>query len=192
MCKFVWALAARLAILLRDETTQMSFPEAVVAGAVQVYDQSAQMLNGVWQIITGVRSVKEMGGPVKIAEYSGQFTENISKSFSCYLGGDIDMSSLRKAQLVAICYTSGFLMAIMFTAMISTMLGLVNLFPIPMLDGGHLAFYAIEAVTQRPLAEKYQEYAFKLGFVFLVGLMLYVTYNDVISFVKGMFYRDFF
>jgi len=64
------------------------------------------------------------------------------------------------------------------------MLGLVNLFPIPMLDGGHLAFYLIEAITRRPMAEKFQEWAFKLGFAFLITLMVYVTFNDIVSFVE--------
>ena len=68
-------------------------------------------------------------------------------------------------------------------AMISTMLGLMNLLPIPMLDGGHLLFYGVEAIIRRPVPEMVQEWSFRAGFAFLIGLMLYVTYNDIISLV---------
>jgi regulator of sigma E protease len=72
----------------------------------------------------------------------------------------------------------------MFMAMISTMLGLMNLLPVPMLDGGHLAFYGIEAIMRRPVHEAVQEWSFRAGFAFLISLMLYVTYNDIISLVQ--------
>lgn len=170
--------------IVKNVSTDLSFTEALEEGASQVYDQSANMLHGVGQIITGERSVKEMGGPVKIAEYSGQFTENITKGLSCYFTGAESIKDFKEGSTCSDVLVSGLLNALLFTAMISTMLGLVNLFPIPMLDGGHLTFYAIEAIAQRPLGEKYQEWAFRAGFVFLIGLMLYVTYNDVISFVQ--------
>ena len=166
--------------------TELSFAEAAVESAHKVYDSSVKMLIGVGQLITGERSVKDMGGPVKIAEYSGMFTEGISAGANCYFNRTF---YLEKALAVedkdcGKLMTSGIITALSFMAMISTMLGLVNLFPIPMLDGGHLAFYTIEAIIRKPMAEKYQEFAFRVGFVFLVGLMLYVTYNDIVSFVE--------
>ena len=63
--------------------------------------------------------------------------------------------------------------------MLSANLGLVNLFPIPVLDGGHLAYYAAEAISGRPLAQKVQEYGFRLGFIVLFGLMAFTIVNDV-------------
>lgn len=167
--------------VLKKEVIEMSFGEALVSAAEEVYKQSKQMLIGLGQVIVGERSVKEMGGPVKIVEYTGQFTQGITDSISCVFGFKEDM---KEGVTCGDLFENGFLQALMFMAMISTMLGLINLFPIPMLDGGHLAFYAIEAITRRPMAEKYQEYAFKAGFAFLITLMLYVTYNDIVSFVQ--------
>lgn len=101
------------------------------------------------QLITGNRSVKDMGGPLQIAQASGQ------------------MASLGLEELIA------------FTALISINLGFINLLPLPMLDGGHLMFYAYEAVRRKPASQLVQEWAFRLGFVAIVTLMLVVTFNDL-------------
>ena len=77
----------------------------------------------------------------------------------------------------------GIIALILFTALLSINLGLINLFPVPMLDGGHLVFYAVEAVIGRPIPEKIQEYAFQAGFVFLIGLMLFANINDLMQLV---------
>ncbi len=65
-------------------------------------------------------------------------------------------------------------------AMISVSLGLINLFPIPVLDGGHLLFYGIEAVRGRPLGERAQEFSFKIGLALVLSLMIFVTVNDLL------------
>ncbi len=70
-------------------------------------------------------------------------------------------------------------------------LGLINILPIPMLDGGHLLFYAVEAVIGRPLGERVQEYGFRIGLALVVTLMIFVTWNDlvqlrVVEFIKGL------
>jgi regulator of sigma E protease len=109
-------------------------------------------IKGIAQIISGRRSVKELGGPIKIAKLSGE------------------------------AMTAGASAFIFLAAMISINLGFMNLLPIPMLDGGHLMLYGIEAVRKRPATPKVQEWAFKLGFVMLVSFMLMVTFNDVSSF----------
>ena len=80
---------------------------------------------------------------------------------------------------------------IWFTAVLSINLGLINLFPIPMLDGGHLAMYGIEAVRGRPLTERSQEVAFRFGLLLVIMLMMVATWNDlvqlnVIEFFKGL------
>ncbi len=155
---------------------KLGFIDSVQAAVAEVYKQCKNMLKGLQQIVTGVRSTKELGGPVKIVEYSGQSTNKLADAFACSFDSkQTDCSKL---------YRDGIVISLVFTAMISTMLGLINLFPIPVLDGGHLLFYTIEAVMRRPAPEKVQEYAFRAGFAFLIGLMLYVTYNDILSFVE--------
>ncbi len=115
----------------------------------KTYSVSAQTLTALGQIITGKRSADELSGMPRIAYYIGE-----------------------AAQM-------GFSTMIWIAAVISINLGLINLFPIPMLDGGHLLFYTIEAGSGRPLAEKVQEYAFRVGFVLLIALMLFATFNDL-------------
>lgn len=107
------------------------------------------ILTGLGQIVTGERSVKELGGPVKIAKYSGE-------------------------QL-----TLGALAFVSFIAMISINLAFINLLPIPTLDGGHLAFYAAEAVRRKPIGPRGQEWAFRTGLALVLALMLFVTVNDI-------------
>jgi regulator of sigma E protease len=111
---------------------------------------SAQ-ITGLGQIITRQRSVKELGGPVKIAQYSG---EALSHGWLSFVG---------------------------FVAFISINLAFINLLPIPALDGGHLAFYAAEAVRRKPVGQRSQEWAFRTGVAFVLALMLFVTFNDIAS-----------
>ena len=110
------------------------------------------MVEGLRQIITGERSVQELGGPIKIAKYSG---EQLSLGWRAYA---------------------------YFVALISINLAFINLLPIPLLDGGHLLFYAIEGIGRRPLNPAVQEWAFRFGFAAVVTLMLVVTFNDLGSF----------
>ncbi len=109
-------------------------------------------IDGLGQILFGNLSAKEMSGPVKMAKFAGQIA------------------------------TLGWVPFIGFVAMISINLGFINLLPIPMLDGGHLFFYAIEAIIRRPVPAQAQEWAFRTGFVVLMTLMLFVTFNDLASF----------
>ena len=108
--------------------------------------------DAIGQIIVGRRSVNELGGPLKIAQYSGEQ------------------------------FTLGTQPLIWFIAMVSINLGFINLLPIPMLDGGHLFFYAIEAVRRRPVEPHVQEWAFRGGLAAILALMLLVTFNDLGSF----------
>ncbi len=114
-----------------------------------------QQIRGIGQIISGRRSVKELGGPLKIAKISGEV------------------------------FTLGLVSFISLAALISINLGFINLLPIPMLDGGHLFLYAIEAVRRRPTSPQVQEWAFRTGFAAVVAFMLLVTFNDLDSF--GLF-----
>jgi regulator of sigma E protease len=110
------------------------------------------MVETLGQVVSGGRSVKELGGPLKIAEVSGQAATLGLESF------------------------------VFFMALISINLGFINLLPIPMLDGGHLLFYAVEAVRRRPVSEKAQEWAYRSGLALLLAMMMLVTFNDLSSF----------
>jgi len=110
------------------------------------------MLDALWQIITGRRSVKELGGPLKIAQVAGQ-----------------------QATLGLVAFVS-------LVALLSINLGFINLLPVPMLDGGHLLFYGIEAVQRRPVSPRAQDWAFRGGLAFILALLLLTTVNDLGSF----------
>ncbi len=122
---------------------------ALLAGAHQTWDVSSQTLVGIWEMITGQRSARDLGGPIKIAEVSGE------------------AASLGIVPLVNLM------------ALLSVSLGLLNLFPVPMLDGGHLLFYAFEAIRGRPLPARAMEYGFRAGFALLIGLFVFATWNDI-------------
>ncbi|MCB2077351.1 MAG: RIP metalloprotease RseP [Novosphingobium sp.] len=125
--------------------------EAVALGFEQSFGIMKMMVTGIGQIFSGDRSVKELGGPIKIAKYSGE------------------QFSLGWSQFVS------------FAALISINLAFINLLPIPALDGGHLAFYAAEAVRRKPLGLRSQEWAFRTGLALVLALMLFVTINDLAS-----------
>jgi regulator of sigma E protease len=126
--------------------------EAPIIGARQSWQITKASFDGLGQIITGRRSVKELGGPLKIADVSGQAA---SMGFTSY---------------------------VFLVALISINLGFINLLPIPMLDGGHLLFYGIEALRRRPVSARVQEWAFRSGLAALLTLMIFVTINDLGSF----------
>ena len=110
------------------------------------------MLDGLWQILSGRRSVKDLGGPLKIAQIAGQ-----------------------QASLGAFEF-------IQLLAFFSINLGFINLLPVPMLDGGHLFFYTVEAVRRRPVSLQAQDWAFRGGLAFILALLLFTTVNDLDSF----------
>ena len=120
---------------------------------IETWQISNSILKTLKELLIGKRSVKELGGPVKIAQYSGKTIE------------------------------LGIMMVLWFGAMISINLGVMNLLPIPMLDGGHLLFYLIEAIIGRPINVKVQEIAFRIGFAILISLMIFTTINDIVNLV---------
>lgn len=126
--------------------------EAPVVAVEQTIGIVRMMVDGLGQIVTGMRSAKELGGPLRIAQFSGEAASAGAISFA-YL-----------------------------VALISINLGFINLLPVPMLDGGHLLFYALEAIRRKPVAPEVQEWAFRSGLLLLLGLMLFVTFNDLSAF----------
>lgn len=133
------------------EYTRIGPVSAVAFGFDESLEIVRKMALGLKQIVLGERSVKEMGGPIKIAQFSGQ---SFSLGWQAFVG---------------------------FAAMISINLAFINLLPIPTLDGGHLAIYAAEAVRRRPLGLRSQEWAFRTGLALVLGLVLFVTVNDLAS-----------
>lgn len=125
--------------------------QAAVLGFDQSIDVMKMMVAGIAQIFQGERSIKELGGPIKIAKFSG---EQFSLGWPEFVG---------------------------FAALISINLAFINLLPIPALDGGHLAFYAAEAVRRKPLGARSQEWAYRTGLALVLALMLFVTLNDLTS-----------
>ena len=123
--------------------------EAVYHAINEVYYVSISSLKYIGAMIFGKADTSQLGGPIRIAKISGQVAE------------------------------FGVLAFISMMAYISISLGLINLFPIPMLDGGHLMFYAFEKVLGRPLSQKTQEGFFRIGLFLLLSLMLFTTFNDL-------------
>ncbi len=123
--------------------------DIIPASVGQTWDVGVETLTGVWQMITAQRGMDDLGGPLRIAQLSGQ---------------------------VALLGVSAL---ISWIALLSINLGLINLFPIPVLDGGHLLFYLFEAVRGRPLPQRALEYGFRAGFAALLALFVFATWNDL-------------
>jgi regulator of sigma E protease len=111
------------------------------------------------RVIIGRESADQLGGPGRIAQIAGQVWQGGLSNGG--IGG-------------------GLLAIIQLAAVLSVSIGLLNLFPIPLLDGGHLLFYAVEAVRGRPLSERAQEVGFRIGLAVVVMLMIFATYNDIL------------
>jgi len=129
--------------------------ESVAAAGTETWNVSAVTLDGVWQIIASRHGASELGGPIRIAELSGR------------------VAALGVANLVS------------FIAVLSINLGLINLLPIPVLDGGHLLFYLAEAVHGRPLSARVQELGLRAGLALLLFIFVFATWNDLMHLGVG-------
>ena len=123
-------------------------------GVKQTYIISERILGVVGEMLSGERSSKELGGVISIAQYSGEAVQN------------------------------GAITILTFMAALSINLGLINLFPVPMLDGGHLVYYIFEALRGRPLSQQIQEYGFRFGMILVLMLMIFATWNDLERILK--------
>lgn len=128
---------------------ERSLGDAIVAGFTRTWDYTVLMLQGVWKLLTGAVPADRIGGPVMIAEVAGSAAEQ----------GTYEL--------------------VIIMVLISLNLGLINLFPIPVLDGGHLLFYAIEAIKGSPLSEKAQEWGGRFGMAMIAALMVLAFHNDI-------------
>jgi regulator of sigma E protease len=131
------------------EYRHVGVPAALWGGVTQTWTITAETFTGLAQMVGGHRGTDELGGPLRIAQLSGQIAQ------------------LGVASLIS------------FIAVLSVNLGLINLFPIPVLDGGHLVFYLAEALRGRPLPARAQEYGFRAGLAFLACLFVFATWNDL-------------
>ncbi|MDX2205362.1 MAG: RIP metalloprotease RseP [Hyphomicrobiaceae bacterium] len=123
--------------------------EALGMGVKQTVFIITRTLGYLSDVVMGREAADQLGGPIRIAEVSGQVASD------------------------------GFLPLLQLTAVLSVSIGLINLFPVPLLDGGHLLFYAIEAVRRRPLSERSQEIGFRIGLALVLALMIFATWNDL-------------
>ena len=124
---------------------------AVWLGIQQTASLTEKTLSFLGQVISGRQGTEGIGGPLRIVQYAG------------------------------ITFQSGIENFILFLAVLSINLGLINLFPIPILDGGHLLFFAVEAIRGRPLGPQAQEYGFRFGLILVLILMVFVTWNDLVQ-----------
>lgn len=131
------------------EFTPVPVWEALPLGATQTWDVTVKTLAGLWTIVTTSKGADDLGGPLRIAQMSGQVAQH------------------------------GFVSLVSFIAVLSVNLALINLFPIPILDGGHLMFLLAESIRGRPLPPRAQEYGLRAGFALLIGLFVFATWNDL-------------
>src|ERR1700755_2344186 len=134
-----------------EGTTERVDPAtALWLGVKETWFVIDQTLSYVANIFRGRASADQIGGPIRIAQISGQVA------------------------------TLGIIPLLHLAAVLSISIGLLNLFPVPLLDGGHLLFYSAEVLRGRPLSEKSQEYGFRIGLGLVLMLMVFATYNDIL------------
>jgi regulator of sigma E protease len=125
-------------------------PRAVWMGVQETWFVIDRTMSYIGGVVVGREAADQLGGPIRIAQMSGQVA------------------------------TVGFVALIHLAAVLSVSIGLLNLFPIPLLDGGHLLFYGIEALRGRPLSERAQEVGFRIGLAIVLMLMIFATFNDIV------------
>jgi regulator of sigma E protease len=131
-------------------TERVALPTALRMGVEETWFVIEKTLSYLADVVSGKQSADQLGGPIRIAQVSGQVAS-------------VGIDALFN-----------------LAAVLSVSIGLLNLFPIPLLDGGHLLFYAIEAVRGRPLSERAQEVGFRIGLAIVLMLMIFATFNDIL------------
>ncbi len=134
----------------------LNLGQSFIQAGKETYSVSVAIFKAIGELITGKRSVEELGGPIKIAKYTGKTVE------------------------------MGATAILWFVAMISVNLGVMNLLPIPVLDGGHLFYYLVEVIFRKPLSPQVQKIGFQIGLSLVLTLMLFTTFNDIRQLIVGM------
>ncbi|MEM9705864.1 MAG: RIP metalloprotease [Pseudomonadota bacterium] len=159
----------------RGLATQSFGPINAIAPAIaKVGDVLKTTFRFIGRLIRGKEDASQLGGPLRMAKYAGQ---------SALFGFD-ESAYAEPPTLVKQMQTS-LAMFINLAAVVSVSIGFLNLLPVPVLDGGHLMYYAYEAVAGRPLGPRAQAFGFRLGLVMLASLMLFVTWNDINALLVG-------
>jgi regulator of sigma E protease len=127
----------------------LSFAGAVTASVEQTWHIVTGTFGYIGNVVSGRMSAKQLGGPIAVAQAAGQVA------------------------------TLGFVPLLQLAAILSVSIGLLNLMPVPVLDGGHLMFYAVEAIRRKPVGQVAQEIAYRIGMILVLSLMLFVTIHDV-------------
>ncbi len=130
--------------------------DAVVRGAQETWSNITQTVAGLGDMISGRQSSEQMGGPILMAEVTAK------------------VAGLGIEPLLR------------WVALISANIGFLNLLPIPVLDGGHLMFYGLEAIRRKPLSDRFQQVGFQIGLAFIIALMIFVNFNDLTIFLRRM------
>lgn len=151
-------LGVRSINIIEVKKVDLGLWEAVRDAAKETWSITDVTLRGIGQMISGKRGSDEVGGVIRIAEMSGDITRE-----------------------------QGVLSLFIFMALLSVNLGLINLFPVPLLDGGHVVIYLVEIATRREINEKIKDGLFKVGFALLISLMVFATWNDVVRLVHRWF-----
>lgn len=138
----------------RPAPVAVSLPEALRLGVRETYANIVQTITGIWDILAQRQSADQVGGPILMAEVTARVVE------------------------------LGWEPLLRWTALISANIGLLNLLPIPLLDGGHLVFYAVEAIRRRPLSQRVQEIGFQIGIAVVLMLVVFVNLNDLMRLGK--------
>ena len=160
------------------ETVRVSALEAIPAGVVRTWEVLETTLTYLGRVVTGKESGDQLGGPLRIAQTSGAVAQQATEASQ---GGPWWYALANQG-----------LALLSLAAILSVGIGFLNLLPIPVLDGGHLLFYAYESVARRPLGAEIQAMGYRVGLALLLGLMLFVTWNDlqhlrVFQFLGGLF-----
>jgi regulator of sigma E protease len=145
------ASAGLLGVEAVSRTQPVSLPSAIVTGASETWGTASQIVVGLYHLLSTGRGLHELGGPIRIVQVTGE------------------VAQFGLAALVSL------------TALLSVNLGIVNLLPIPILDGGHLLLYFIEYLRGRPVSQRAQEYGFRVGFAIIATIFIFTSWNDLIS-----------
>jgi regulator of sigma E protease len=129
--------------------------EAVTMGIERNLELLGMTFSFVWDLVTGQSSIKNLGGPIMIFQVTGEAAR------------------------------AGLAQFLAFMAFLSLQLGVLNLLPIPVLDGGHLVFLTAEGILRRPLELRTREMAQRIGFFLLITLIIVISYNDIIRIFGG-------
>ena len=140
------------------DDADLSLWEALRDASIETWDITSATLRGVGQMLTGERGGDDVGGIIRIAEMSGDITKQ-----------------------------NGIFDFVVFMALLSINLGLINLFPIPLLDGGHIVICLVEMVTRREMSVRVKDMLFRTGFALIMALMIFATWNDIVRLVNRWF-----